>query len=184
MRDKINWIKKGKKNKNNRDLYRHANEFNKAYQPRINFVKDNNGDLLAISHNISKSRKKCFYHLLNVRGVYDVRQTEMNATEPLVPASGCFEVKFAIEKPKRHKSPGTGQIPSELIQAWSNILRSVIHKFTDSIWQKEPSQQWKGPTNVSIYEKGDKSDGRNYKGILFYLLLTAYKSYLTFFWPG
>jgi hypothetical protein len=40
------------KNKNIRDLYRKINEFKWSYQPRNNLVKDENGDLLADSHNI------------------------------------------------------------------------------------------------------------------------------------
>jgi hypothetical protein len=40
------------KNKNIRDLYRGINKFKKGYQPRSNLVKDENGDLLADSHNI------------------------------------------------------------------------------------------------------------------------------------
>jgi len=141
MRDKINWIKKGKKNKNNRDLYRHANEFNKAYQPTINFVKDNNGDLLAISHNISKSRKKCFYHLLNVRGVYDVRQTEMNAAEPLVRESRHFKVKIATENMKRYKPTCIYQISTGLIQTGGNTLHDEIHKLVNCVWNEEELPQ-------------------------------------------
>jgi hypothetical protein len=33
-----------------------------------------------------------------------------------VPEPSAFEVELAIEKPKRHKSPGIDQIPSELIK--------------------------------------------------------------------
>jgi hypothetical protein len=33
-------------------MYRGINEFKKAYQPRNNLQKDENGDLLADSHNI------------------------------------------------------------------------------------------------------------------------------------
>jgi hypothetical protein len=40
------------KNKNIRDLYGGINEFKKSYKPRNNLVKDENGDLLADSHNI------------------------------------------------------------------------------------------------------------------------------------
>jgi hypothetical protein len=40
------------KNKNIRDLYRGRNEFKKGFQPKNNLVKDENGDLLADSHNI------------------------------------------------------------------------------------------------------------------------------------
>jgi hypothetical protein len=50
-------------------------------------------------------------------GVNDVKQTEIHTTEPLVPEHKAFEVQMAIEKLQTYKSPGTDQIPAELIQA-------------------------------------------------------------------
>jgi hypothetical protein len=46
LKDKINELESNNKNKNIRDLYRGINEFKKGYQPRINIVKDENGNLL------------------------------------------------------------------------------------------------------------------------------------------
>jgi hypothetical protein len=46
------------KNKNIRDLYRAISEFKKGYQPRSILIKDENGDLLADSHNILNRWKK------------------------------------------------------------------------------------------------------------------------------
>jgi hypothetical protein len=47
---------------------------------------------------------------LNLHGVKDVRQTEIHTAEPLVPEPSASEVEMAIEKLKRHKSPGIDQI--------------------------------------------------------------------------
>jgi hypothetical protein len=44
---------------------------------------------------------------------------------------------MAIENLKRHKLPGTDQIPAELIKAGGRTIRSEIHKLTNSIWNKE-----------------------------------------------
>jgi len=58
-----------------------------------------------------------FSQLFNVHGVKEkkeVRQTEINTTEPLVPEPSAFEVEMATEKLKRHKLPGADQIPEEL----------------------------------------------------------------------
>jgi len=60
--------------------------------------------------------------------VNDVRQTEIHTTEPLVPQPSAFEVEMAIEKIKRHKSPGIDQIPAELIKRGGRKFRSEIHK--------------------------------------------------------
>jgi hypothetical protein len=41
----------------------------RGYQPRNNLVEDENGDMLADSHNILSSWKKYFTELLNVHNV-------------------------------------------------------------------------------------------------------------------
>jgi len=46
LKDNINELETNNKNKNIRDLYRGINEFKKGYQPRINNMKDENGNLL------------------------------------------------------------------------------------------------------------------------------------------
>ena len=46
--------------------------------------------------------------------------------EPLVPEPSAFEVDLAIEKLKSHKSPGTDQIPAELIKEVEQfVIRSI-----------------------------------------------------------
>jgi hypothetical protein len=77
LKDKINELATNTKNKNIRDLYRGINEFKRGYQPRNNLVKDENGDLLADSHNILNRWKNYFSQLLNVHNVSDVRQIEV-----------------------------------------------------------------------------------------------------------
>jgi len=71
--------------------------------------------LVATSHSILARWRKHFFQLLNKHGVNDVRQTEIHTAEPLVPEPSASDSELAIEKLKRHKSPGTGQIPAELI---------------------------------------------------------------------
>jgi hypothetical protein len=86
--------------------------------------------------------------------------------EPLVPKPSSSEVENAIEKLKRYKSPGTDQIPAELIQSGGNTLRSEIHKLINCIWNKEElPEQWKECIIVPIYKKGDRTDCSNYQGI-------------------
>jgi hypothetical protein len=50
------------KNKNIRNLYRGINE-KKGYEPRNNLMKDENGDLLADSHGISKKVEELLFTL-------------------------------------------------------------------------------------------------------------------------
>jgi len=54
-----------------------------------------------------------------------------------VPEPSAFDVEMAIEKLKRHKSPGIDQIPAELIKAGDRKIRSEILKLINSILNKE-----------------------------------------------
>jgi hypothetical protein len=81
-----------------RDLYRGISAFKRGYQPRNSLVKDENGDLLADSHNIFNRWKSYFSQLLTVHNVSDVRQIEVHTAEPLVPGPIRLEVEIAIAK--------------------------------------------------------------------------------------
>jgi hypothetical protein len=65
LKDKINELATKSKNKNRRYLFRGINEFERDYQPRNNLMKDENGDLLADSHNILSRWKNYFSQLLS-----------------------------------------------------------------------------------------------------------------------
>jgi hypothetical protein len=98
----------------------------------------------------------------------------MHTAEPLVPGLSHLEVEISIEKLKKHKSPGSDQIPAELYQAGGETLVSVIYKLITSIWNKEElPDQWKESIFVSIHKMGDKTDCNNYHGVS--LLSTSYK---------
>jgi hypothetical protein len=58
LKDKINELATKHKNKVIRDVYRGIHKFKRGYQPRSNLVKDENGDLLADSHNILNRQEK------------------------------------------------------------------------------------------------------------------------------
>jgi hypothetical protein len=75
LKDKIDELTTNSKNKNNRDVYRGANEFKRGYQPRTNLV---NGDLLADSQQHFEQVEKYVSQLLNVPRVSDVRRTKKN----------------------------------------------------------------------------------------------------------
>jgi hypothetical protein len=96
-------------------------------------VKDENGNVLADSHNILNMWKNYFSRLLNERNISDVRQIEVHTAESLVPGPSRLEVEIAIANLK-NKLPGSDQIPAELIQAGGEMLLSAIHKLINSIF--------------------------------------------------
>jgi hypothetical protein len=154
-------------------LYRGINEFTKGYQPTINIIKDENGNLLADPQSVNRW-KNFFNQVINIHGVHDVRQKDIHTAEPLVTEPSLVEVEIAIGKLKSYKSPGTDQIPAELIKAGGETLYSEIHRLICCIWNKEElPQQWKESVTVPTYRKVGKTDCNNYRGIS--LLSTVYK---------
>ena len=97
-------------------MYRDVSDFKKGYQPRTNILKDEKGDLVTDAHSILARWRNHFSQILNVHGFSDVKPTEIHTADPLVPEPSAFEVEFAIEKLKSHKSPGIDQISAELIK--------------------------------------------------------------------
>jgi hypothetical protein len=60
VKGKINELETNNKNKNIRDLYGGINEFRKGYQPRINIIKAETGNLLADPQNVFNRWKNFF----------------------------------------------------------------------------------------------------------------------------
>jgi hypothetical protein len=98
-------------------LYRGINEFKKGYQPRINIIKNDNGNMLGDPQCVLNRWKNFFNQVLNVRGVHVVRQMEIHTAELLVPEPSLVDVEITIRKLKRYISLGTDQILAKLIKA-------------------------------------------------------------------
>ena len=77
--------------------------------------------MVADSHSIVARWRNYFSQLFNVHGVKDVGRAEIHTAEPLVPEPSTSEIELAIYKLKSHKSPGTDQIPAELIKAGGGL---------------------------------------------------------------
>jgi hypothetical protein len=67
---------------------------------------------------------------------------------------------------KKYKSPGSDEIPAELIQAGVEILLSAIYKLINSVCIKEDlPDQWKESIIVPVHKTGNETDCNNYRGI-------------------
>jgi hypothetical protein len=94
--------------------------------------------------------KNYFSQLLNVHNVSDVRQIEVHTVEPLVPGPSRLEVEIAIAKFKNYKSPGSDQIPAELIQAF----RLLMGKPEGKRPLGRPRRRWVDNIRIDLGEVG------------------------------
>jgi hypothetical protein len=60
-----------------------------------------------------------------------------------------------------------------MIKAGGRTIRSEIRKLITSIWNEELPEEWKESIIVPLYQKSDKTECSNYRGIS--LLPTTYK---------
>jgi hypothetical protein len=100
LKAKIKELETNSKIKNIRDFYRGISDFENYYQPRVNIVKDEKGDLAREFHSILARWRKHFCQLLSVDGVNGVKQTEIRTAEPLAPEPSAFEFEMTIGKLK------------------------------------------------------------------------------------
>jgi hypothetical protein len=122
LKGKINELETNNKNKNIRHSYIGINELKKGYQPRVNIIKNENGNLLAVPQSVLNRWKNFFNQVLHVRWVHDVWQMDVRTSELLVSEPNLVEIETAIGKLKRCKPPGTDQIPAELIKPAGKLL--------------------------------------------------------------
>jgi len=78
------------------------------------------GDLVTDSHSVLARWRN---HLFQLFGVQEADSNTYSRT------TSAFEFQMAVEKLKGHKSPGTDQIPAELIKAGGRTIRYEIHTY-------------------------------------------------------
>jgi len=75
-------------------------------------------------------------------------------------------VRWLLKNLKRHKSPGSDEIPAEFIKPGGRTIHTEIHKLINSIWnKKEFHEKWKTSLILPLYKKDDKTDYSKFRGI-------------------
>ena len=69
-----------------------------------------------------------------------------------MPEPCAFQFEMVMKKLNRHKSPGSDQIPADLIKAGGRTLHSEIQKLMNSVWNEEElPEEWKGSILLPTY---------------------------------
>lgn len=164
-----------------RQFYKKSNFTRKSYKPQTTQCKNAQGDLLSTRREVLDRWVEHFNTLLNTGNVPENEPPEMendnqdpgNNEDQQVPPT-MNEVREAIKKLANHKSPGSDNLPAELLKGDSEELIVAIYKLLSEIWtQKILPEEWKIGIICTIHKKGDVLECSNYRGIT--LLNAAYK---------
>lgn len=157
-------------------FYSQVNADRKGFIPQTNLCRGVNGQLITDTPGILNRWVEHFQLLLNPNP--QPEQTTVLANDVVngdpVDEPTIFEVERAIAKLKNGKSPGSDDIPAELIKHGGEVIVDVIHGLCLNIWKNETMpEEWNTGLICPIHKKGDKMNCNNYRGIT--LLNTGYK---------
>ena len=161
-----------------RKFYQNIKRLKEGYAPPTTFCNDANGNLLVNDEDVLNRWLEYFSGLLGKlipsanRTTIPFMLDSLDAQE--TPPPSITEIKAAIQKLKRNKSPGSDGIPAELIKSAGDSFVEHLHQLFQMIWSTlvMPSE-WNLSMITPIYKKGDKKECDNYRGIS--VLNTAYK---------
>lgn len=163
-----------------RKFYQHVKRQKEGYAPPTTFCNDANGNLLVNDDDVLKRWKEYFAELLANDQSSDPQHEASGMSFPLLDhmeeasSPSMVEIKAAIKKLKRNKSPGSDGIHAELLKNAGESFTEHLHQLFQKIWTtfSMPSE-WSLSMVTPIYKKGDKKDCKNYRGIS--VLNTTYK---------
>jgi hypothetical protein len=101
MKGKVTELETNIKNKNITHFCRGINDIKQSRQARTNVHQDEKVDLVADPHSLLPRWRNYFSRLVNVHGVNNIRQIEIQTAKPPASEPGAFEDVMATEKLKK-----------------------------------------------------------------------------------
>ena len=88
------------------------------------------------------------------------------AADNTFPTPGLQEIQQEIGKLKSNRAAGKDRLPEELFKYGGEKLDRGLHWVISKIWDEEKlPEEWMDGVVCPIYEKGDKLDCCNFRGI-------------------
>ena len=112
-----------------------------------------------------------FHNVLNNHRPIDMTVLDLIQQKPrldTIDAPITFrEVKTAINKLKKGKSPGLNGIPREALKAMNDTPRRIVHKHVSDFFEgKTDHAGWHRSQCIPVPKKGDLSDPNKWRGIM------------------
>lgn len=176
IKKEIEMIENLNSQKETKKFYQAVNRMNKGYQPRLDVCRDRYGNMIGNNEGIIRRWTEHFEGILNKQEEegQDIDWREYDMDEQEVDALDEIHIRMAIEKQKNNKTPGEDNLTAELFKYGGRSLQKIMYKLIVLIWEKEEiPKEWSSGLICPILKKGDKSECKNYRGIM--LLDIAYK---------
>ena len=159
------------------EMYKEIRTLIKKFTPKLNVIKDANGETLTENDDILARWKehceglftKCGSTGASTTDCGDNEQDNSSETtdeddEELIPLRS--EVELAVKQLKNGKATGCDDISAEMIKASGELGISLLHKLIVKIWQTgEWPEDWRRAVLIPIPKKGDLQQCSNYRTI-------------------
>lgn len=174
-REAIEAIENYNELKETRKMYKVVDRLRSGYKPRPFICKNTEGEIITKEEDCIDIWANYFDELLNRNSTNEMEGNVVSFdVQPEQLAPSFEEVETAILQLKNNKSPGTDDIPGELIKNGGDLLVSKLHMLIENIWDTEVMpEEWNDGIICPIYKNGDKLKCSNYRPIT--LLNIAYK---------
>jgi len=156
----------------NRKYYKEVKEIKTGFQPRINFCRDKEGNMLADRTVVLNRWAEYFSNLLN-KDIEDGSEgsqrkgVENINGEDIIPEPTLEEVEKEIKMAKNNKAPGMDLVTAEMIKCGGKQLTKSIHLLLCKVWENEVMpEEWSIAIISPIHKKGNLLDCNNYRGIV------------------
>jgi hypothetical protein len=155
---------------NSKDVFNIIKTISKGVdrQPSSKCIRNSNGELLTNPREIKQRwfeyGSALYNHKPDIDPLVCVRSTPSECdNEPPILRS---EIESAINRLKADKSPGTDEIPGELLKHGGDSIIDQYHCICNNIWQKESiPEEWTKSIIVTMPKKGDISRCENHRTI-------------------
>lgn len=146
-----------------REMYKTIRTLTEEFKPSLKVINDKTGNTLTENNDIlGRWAEYCSEMYQDTTKTSEITaKSEEREPEPMIE-----EVRSAIKKLKRGKSPGCDDIPAELIQAGGEASACIYHTLCVKIWKStEWPKAWKRTVYIPIPKKGNLKLCTNYRTI-------------------
>jgi len=133
-------------------------------------IKDKSGNLLTQLGDIGKRWREYFSELLNLDSDLEgAGEAVLRNLDIIVGPENLItleEVKNAVKKMKKGKSPGGDGLPVEIIRAGGEcVLNKLLNIFNTAYITENVPSDWQKGVISPLFKKGEKTSCHNYRGI-------------------